>query len=103
VAASTVWEILDTEGIDPAPQRSTTTWADFLRSQAHALLALDFIETVTLRGQRQYILAAIEHATRRIPALATTAHPTTAWLTQAARNLVMDLDEADANRQIPGP
>ena len=94
VAASTVWEILQAEGIDPAPHRSTSTWADFLRGQAHALLAVDFIETITLTGQRQYILAVIEHATRRIRVLGTTAHPTAAWVTQAARNLVMDLDEA---------
>jgi len=33
VAASTVWEILKTEGIDPAPQRASTSWATFLRSQ----------------------------------------------------------------------
>jgi putative transposase len=96
VAASTVWEILKTAGIDPAPQRSTTTWADFLRSQADALLAVDFIETITLTGQRQYILAVIEHATRRIRILGTTAHPTAAWVIQAARNLVMDLDQAGA-------
>lgn len=62
VASSTVWEILKTEGIDPAPDRATTTWADILRSQANTLLACDFIETVTLTGQRQYILAIIEHA-----------------------------------------
>jgi transposase len=37
VAASTVWEILKDAGIDPAPERSST-WADFLRSQADALL-----------------------------------------------------------------
>jgi transposase len=94
VAASTVWEILKAEGIDPAPHRSTSTWADFLHGQAHALLAVDFTETITLAGQRQYILTAIEHATRRVRVLGTTAHPTTAWVTQAARNLVMDLDEA---------
>jgi hypothetical protein len=41
VAPSTVWEILKPEGIDPAPQRSITTWADFLRSQAETLLACD--------------------------------------------------------------
>ncbi|MDJ0345645.1 integrase core domain-containing protein [Streptomyces sp. H10-C2] len=93
-APSTVWEILKTEGIDPAPQRSTTTWADFLRSQADALLACDFIETVTLTGQRQYILAVIEHTSRRIRILGTTAHPTAAWTTQAIRNLAMDLDDA---------
>lgn len=41
VATSTVWEILNAEGIDPAPHRSSSTWADFLRGQAHALLAVD--------------------------------------------------------------
>jgi transposase len=34
VAASTVWEILREAGVDPAPERSSSTWADFLRSQA---------------------------------------------------------------------
>ena len=47
VAASTVWEILHDAGIDPVPERSSTTWADFLRSQAEGLLACDFFETVT--------------------------------------------------------
>lgn len=79
IAPSTVWEILQQEGIDPAPERASTTWADFLRSQADALLACDFIETVTLNGQRHYILAVIEHATRRIHVLGTTTHPTAAW------------------------
>jgi hypothetical protein len=94
VAASTVWEILKAEGIDPAPQRGITTWADFLRSPADTLLACDFIETVTLTGQRQYILAIIEHANRRIRILGTTAHPTAGWVAQAIRNLVMDLQDA---------
>jgi putative transposase len=47
VAASTVWEMLREAGIDPAPDRAATTWAQFLRSQAKALPAADFIETVT--------------------------------------------------------
>jgi transposase len=34
VAASTVWEILKTNGIDPAPRRTAPTWPQFLRSQA---------------------------------------------------------------------
>ncbi|WP_433432988.1 integrase core domain-containing protein [Nonomuraea sp. CA-141351] len=93
VAPSTVWEILKQEGLDPAPERAFTTWADFLRSQADALLACEFIETITLNGQRQYILAVIEHTTRRIRVLGTTAHPSAGWVTQAIRNLVMDLDD----------
>jgi transposase len=94
IAASTVWEILKTEGIDPAPHRATVTWAAFLRSQAEAILAMDFIETITLTGQRQYILAALHHAGRRVRILGTTAHPTHAWVTQAVRNLLMDLEGA---------
>jgi len=61
VAASTVWEILRQAGVDLAPERTTTTWADFLRSQADALLACDFFETVTLTGTRLHVLAVIEH------------------------------------------
>ncbi len=94
VAASTVWEILKDAGIDPAPERTSSTWADFLRSQVDALLACDFFETVTLSGTRLYGFAVIEHASRRIRILGATAHPTAVWVTQAARNLVMDLQDA---------
>jgi putative transposase len=93
VAASTVWEILREAGIDPAPDRAHSTWADFLRSQADALLACDFLETVTLSGARMFVLAVIEHGSRRIRVLGATAHPCASWVAQAARNLVMDLDD----------
>ncbi|MFJ9089761.1 integrase [Streptomyces sp. NPDC102384] len=96
VAASTVWEILTSQGIDPAPDRAATTRANFLRSQADALTACDFIETVTRTGQRQHILAVIEHTTRRVRILGTTAHPTTARVSQAARNPAMDLTDPQA-------
>ena len=75
IAPSTVWEILKTEGVDPAPHRTKVTWANFLRSQAEAVLAMDFIETITLTGARQYILAAIHHTNRRVRILGTIAHP----------------------------
>jgi transposase InsO family protein len=76
------------------------TWAAFLRSQAKVVLAMDFIETVTLTGARQYILAAVHHAGRRVRVLGTTAHPTHAWVTQAVRNLVMDLEDAGSLARV---
>jgi putative transposase len=94
VAPSTVWEILRQAGVNPTPDRVASTWTDFLRSQAEALLAADFIETVTLTGARMYILAVIEYASRRVRVLGVTTHPTAAWVGQAARNLVMDLEDA---------
>jgi hypothetical protein len=97
VAPSTVWEILHEAGVDPAPDRAATTWAGFLRSQADALLTCDFIETMTLSGKRMYILAVIEHTTRRIRILGATAYPTAAWVTQVARNFVMDLQDVGSN------
>jgi transposase len=94
VAASTVREILREAGIDPAPQRTSENWATFLRSQAEAILAADFFEVVTLTGARLYVLAVIEHASRRVRILGATAHPTATWVAQAVRNLVMDLEDA---------
>jgi putative transposase len=94
VAPSTVWEILTTHGIPPAPHRDNLTWTTFLRSQAHAILAADFFDTRTLTGARLSVFAVIEHASRRVRILGATAHPTAAWTAQMARNLVMDLHDA---------
>jgi putative transposase len=99
VAASTAWEILKNAGIDPAPRRTGPTWSQFLGSQAEAILACDFFTADLLDGTQAYVLAVIEHATRRIRILGVTLHPTSAWTTQQARNLIMDLgDQTDRLR-----
>ena len=93
IAASAVWEILKNAGIDPTPRRSGLAWSQFLRSQAEAILACDFFTADLLDGTKAYVLAVIEHATRRIRILGITLHPTGAWTAQHARNLIMDLGE----------
>jgi putative transposase len=94
LAPSTVWEILKRHGLEPAPHREGPGWAEFLRSQAEAIVALDLFTVDLLDGTKAYVLAAIEHATRRIRVLGTTIHPGGDWIVQQARNLLMDLDDA---------
>lgn len=48
IAASTVWEILHSAGIGPAPRRSSPTWKQFLTAQAHGILAVDFVHVDTI-------------------------------------------------------
>jgi len=43
VAASSVWNILRSAGIDPTPNRTGPSWAYFIRSQARAIIATDFL------------------------------------------------------------
>jgi putative transposase len=93
VAASTVWKILKSAGLDPAPQRSGPTWRQFLSAQAEAILAIDFAHLDTVFLRRLYVLVVVEHGRRRVHIVGITAHPTGAWVTQQARNLFMDLDD----------
>ena len=64
-----------------------------MRSQAEAILACDFFTADLLDGTQAYVLAVIEHASRRVRILGVTLHPTGDWTAQQARNLIMDLGE----------
>jgi transposase InsO family protein len=47
-----------------------------------------------------YVFAVIEHASRRIRVLGATAQPTASWVVQAAKNLVMDLEDTGCRARL---
>jgi putative transposase len=95
VAPSTVWAILRRQGIEPAPPRAELSWSKFLRAQASAIIACDFLTVDTVWLRRLYVLFFIEVANRRVHFGGVTANPNECWVTQQARNLVMTLAERE--------
>src|SRR6185437_9142686 len=57
------------------------------------MLACDFFTVETVGLTRLYVLFVVELDRRRVHLAGITAHPTGEWVAQAARNLLMDLDE----------
>jgi putative transposase len=90
ISATAVRKVLVREGLPPAPRRAQTSWRSFLRQHAATTLACDFFTGETVWLQRLYVLFFISPATRRIEFVACTTNPNTAWMTQQARNLLID-------------
>jgi putative transposase len=88
-----VWAILHRAGVEPAPKRSALSWRQFLRAQARGVLAVDFFTIDTVFLQRLYVLFVLEVDTRRVHVLGVAPRPVGDWVTQQARNLLMELDE----------
>jgi transposase InsO family protein len=94
VARTTIAKILKEHGIAPAPGRPSS-WRTFIRSHAAVIAAADFFTTEvwTARGLvTYYTLFVIDIATRRVHISGATANPSSAWMSQAARNLTDCVD-----------
>lgn len=101
IGRSTVQDVLKRNHIPPTDGRSKrgsrSDWRAFLGHYASQMLACDFFTVETIHLQTLYILFFIELGTRRVHLAGCTAHPTSAWVTQQARNLAWDIRD----RELP--
>jgi putative transposase len=93
VSATLVRNVLARAGVPPAPERGASSWRSFLRHHGNTILACDFFTVDTVWLRRLYVLFFVSIATRRVEYVACTRNPDTAWMTQQARNLLMDVDD----------
>jgi putative transposase len=95
VSATAIRALLRRHGVPPVPWRAGVSWRAFLRAQAAGVLACDFFTVETLRRQTLFVRFLSERQSRRVFVAGCTEHPSAAWVTQQARNLVWRLDEAE--------
>ena len=95
VSATSVRKILREHQLGPVGTRRGPSWREFLRAQAHSLIAVDFFSVDTVWLQRLYVLFFIEVGSRRVHLAGCTAHPDGEWVTQHARQVAWALAERD--------
>ena len=102
LSRSSVRNVLNRQHIPSALQRKKqgSNWRSFLGHYAGQMLACDFFTVETISLQTLYVLFFVELGTRRAYLAGCTAHPTSAWVTQQARNLVWDLQGVE-ERELP--
>ena len=81
-------------GIVPAPERRRSLkWRTFLNLYKQPLLACDFFTVETLGLQTLYVRFFIEVGSRRVHLAGCTSSPTSAWISQQARQVCWTLDD----------
>ncbi len=107
LARSTIADILERHGIEPAPERSRkTTWKEFLTQHWDLIVAADFftVEVWTAKGlQRFIVLFFIDLSTRRVQIAGISAAANGLWMSQIARNLTDTADGLLAGKRYLDP
>jgi len=96
VSATTVRKLLREARLGPAGERAGLSWREFLRTQAHGMIAVDFFTVETVWLQRLHVLFFIELGSRRVHLAGCTANPSGPWVTQQACQLTWTSTERSA-------
>ena len=87
--------MLKRKGVPPAPERAKcgSSWRSFLKHHKGEILACDFFTVETAWLKTLYVLFFIELGSRRVYLSDCTSSPTSAWVTQQARQLSWRLQD----------
>jgi len=83
ISRQTVRRILKEHDIEPSPDRTSDSWADFLNRHGETLWGCDFfsVKSVTEKGIRDlYVLVFLCLQTREVIVTESTQHPDSAWV-----------------------
>jgi len=93
---TTVRNVLDRYGIQPAPVRNGSMgWRHLMTHYKEQILACDFFTVETAFLQTFYVLFFIELGSRQVHFAGITTHPNQIWVTQQARQLVWELSDRE--------
>lgn len=68
--------------------RGDQRWSTFVHTHAKAIVACDFLVSVTATFRLLYVFVMIEHGSRRLLHVNVTPHPTAAWTLQQLREIL---------------
>lgn len=101
IGATTIRAILRPHGVLPTPQRASGgSWRKLLKHYHEQILACDFFTVETALLQTVYVLFFIHLATRRVYVAGCTAHPTSVWVSQQARQLLWSLSDSETQTRF---
>ena len=87
VSRTTIRNILREQGIEPSPDRSESTWDQFLKRHSSTLWSCDFLTkpVFTWRGiKHQSVLVFMHIASRTVLVAGATEHPNNEWMCKVA-------------------
>jgi putative transposase len=94
VSRTTVKTILKDAGLDPSPERAVGTWDAFVRRHAVTLWASDLL-TVRTAALGGFVDLYLLFGTRRAFVAGISANPTSSWVTQQARDALIQMAKWD--------
>ncbi len=97
IGRSAIRDVLKRRRVPPAPERSrrTSSWRTFLAHYKTEVMACDFFTIETAWLKTEYIMFFVELGSRRVHIAGCTANPTSAWVTEQARQISWKIQDGE--------